>query len=341
MSRNSSGTYSPPAGQPAVSGTAISSTAHNALVSDLSTEVTDSLSRSGKGAMLAPLRVPDGTVAAPAVAFSAEPGSGVYRAGAGDVRVARLGVDQVQVAAGGVTVQVPLVAADGETVPSGDVELTQAAAQAVRKTGGNLTVGTGDANHLFLATNGVTRFTVNSTGDLGSSGGKITGLPTPTLPADAVPKDYVDGRTAFSMLTADASESAGTLANLTGLSFAIEASAVYEFEFVLVDETAAATTAIWYALAGPSTGLPSATYTQTWIDSNTLPVSLSAYPGSGFNNTVTQPTGHASGRSITRICGVVVNGTAAGTVQAQFRTEVAGSAATVRRGSFVRYRKIG
>lgn len=93
MPRNSSGTMSAPAGQPAVSGTVISSSVFNALVADLIAELTDSLSRSGKGPMTAPLKTPDGSVSAPAHSFTSEAGTGWYRAAAGDLRLSIAGVD--------------------------------------------------------------------------------------------------------------------------------------------------------------------------------------------------------------------------------------------------------
>ncbi len=48
MSRNGSGTYSPPVGQPVVTGTVISSSVFNALVSDVGNELTNSLPRDGQ-----------------------------------------------------------------------------------------------------------------------------------------------------------------------------------------------------------------------------------------------------------------------------------------------------
>jgi len=92
MPRNVSGTYSTPAGQPVVSGTVISAATQNTLVSDIATEMTDSLSRSGKGGMTAALRAVDGTVAAPAISFTNESGTGWWRNAAGDLRAAVLGV---------------------------------------------------------------------------------------------------------------------------------------------------------------------------------------------------------------------------------------------------------
>ena len=82
MSRNSSGTYSLPAGNPVVSATTISSSWANNTMSDIATELTDSLSRSGKGAMLAALESFDGTLGVPGIGFGADPDNGFYRSAA-------------------------------------------------------------------------------------------------------------------------------------------------------------------------------------------------------------------------------------------------------------------
>lgn len=55
MPRDSSGTYTLPSGSTAVSGATISSSAFNNMIGDEASELTDSLSRSGKGGMLADL----------------------------------------------------------------------------------------------------------------------------------------------------------------------------------------------------------------------------------------------------------------------------------------------
>lgn len=83
-SRNSGGTYSLPAGNPVIPGTTISTTWANNTLSDLATEVTNSLDRSGRGAMLAPLQCTSGSVTSPSLTFSAETGSGLYRIGTND-----------------------------------------------------------------------------------------------------------------------------------------------------------------------------------------------------------------------------------------------------------------
>jgi uncharacterized protein (AIM24 family) len=82
-SRNPAGTMSVPALNPVTSGSTITIAWANGTISDISAELTDSLSRSGKGGMLAPIRTTDGTIAAPAHAFTSEPGLGFYRSAAG------------------------------------------------------------------------------------------------------------------------------------------------------------------------------------------------------------------------------------------------------------------
>lgn len=90
-SRNSVGSMAAANG-PYTAGTTITSSSINARYSDIENELTDSLSRSGKGGMLAALRGVDGTVAAPALSFTNEVGTGLYRVGTNDLGVAIGGV---------------------------------------------------------------------------------------------------------------------------------------------------------------------------------------------------------------------------------------------------------
>jgi hypothetical protein len=83
-SRNAAGTMSAANG-PYIGHTTISVTQVNSRFSDVESEITDSLSRSGKGGMLAALRGVDGAVSAPAYSFTSEVGSGLYRIGASDL----------------------------------------------------------------------------------------------------------------------------------------------------------------------------------------------------------------------------------------------------------------
>jgi len=92
--RNSSGTDSAVNG-PYASGQVISSTQINARFADAETEITNSLDRSGRGGMLAPLRGTLGSNAAPAFSFTSDTDTGAYSAGA----------NLFDVAAGGTKIQ--------------------------------------------------------------------------------------------------------------------------------------------------------------------------------------------------------------------------------------------
>lgn len=96
MPRDSSGTYTLPAGNPVVSGTVITSTWANDTMDDVETALTDSLDRNGRGGMLAAFQFADGTEALPGAAWVNEPTSGLYRAGAGDLRASILTQDVVR-----------------------------------------------------------------------------------------------------------------------------------------------------------------------------------------------------------------------------------------------------
>jgi hypothetical protein len=102
-SRNSSGTMSAISG-PYVSGTTISSAVLNGRFADIETEITQSLERSGKGAMLAPLRLTNGTFAAPSLTFDSDTDTGLYRIGANNLGVTAGGAKVLDVATTGLGV---------------------------------------------------------------------------------------------------------------------------------------------------------------------------------------------------------------------------------------------
>jgi hypothetical protein len=101
--RNSSGTFSLVSGNPVVTGTTISTTWANNTLSDIATELTDSLSRSNKGAMLAPLTGYVGTVSLPGYTFSGDTNTGLYWVSADDFAAAVGGVKVAEFAATAVT----------------------------------------------------------------------------------------------------------------------------------------------------------------------------------------------------------------------------------------------
>ena len=97
MPRDPSGNYSLyTPGNPVVTNTTIASSWWNNTGTDLATALTDSLSRTGLGGMLAAFKLVDGTVSAPAFSFQNESNTGFYRAGAGDVRWAIGGADLIK-----------------------------------------------------------------------------------------------------------------------------------------------------------------------------------------------------------------------------------------------------
>lgn len=92
MPRNASGTYSLPSGNPVVAGTTIEASWANTTLSDVANELTNSLSRTGAGGMLAAFRIADGTLGAPGLGFTNETSSGLYRPSASNVSMAVSGV---------------------------------------------------------------------------------------------------------------------------------------------------------------------------------------------------------------------------------------------------------
>jgi len=95
MPRNASGTYTLPSGNPVVAGTTTEATWANTTLDDVANELTNSLSRTGAGGMLAPFRLADGTVGAPGIAFLNETSSGLYRPSASNVSMAVSGVNSM------------------------------------------------------------------------------------------------------------------------------------------------------------------------------------------------------------------------------------------------------
>lgn len=104
MPRDSNGNYTLPAGNPVVSGTTIDTGWANPTLSDVANELTNSLDRNGRGAMLAPFKFLDGTSGLPGITWTNEPSTGFYRAGASDMRVSVAGVPLIRWTGTGVAV---------------------------------------------------------------------------------------------------------------------------------------------------------------------------------------------------------------------------------------------
>lgn len=150
--RNSAGTYSLPGGNPVVSGTTISSTWANNTLADISVELTNSLDRQGRGAMLAPLQVVQGTAGAPGLTFVGDPDTGLYRAGANDVRMQVDGAQSLQFTAAGTFT--PGTATTGTLSVTGTSAFTGTTAfaspAAFNAGGGAASLRPGSADHTYL-----------------------------------------------------------------------------------------------------------------------------------------------------------------------------------------------
>lgn len=148
MARNASGSYSLPAGNPVVGGTTIQPTWANTTLADIAAEVTDSLSRSGKGGMLAPLGLVDGSAGAPGIAFASELTTGMYRAAAGDLRFAVSGTQRARLTAtgleiaGGITATGAVAATGAVSGTTGTFSGAVTSAGADLRNAGSLNAGT-------------------------------------------------------------------------------------------------------------------------------------------------------------------------------------------------------
>lgn len=105
MARSPTGTFTLVAGNPVITGTIITSDWANTTMPDIGAALTDSLSRTGQGGMLAPIRGVSGSATAPAHSFTDFPRSGMYAVGANEMRYAVNGVDRMRWQAGGLPTQ--------------------------------------------------------------------------------------------------------------------------------------------------------------------------------------------------------------------------------------------
>jgi hypothetical protein len=135
----------------------------------------------------------------------------------------------------------------------------------------------------------------------------------------------------------DQSTTSTSFADVTGLSFSIVASGVYEYEFVLPVVSADDLHYMPVRLTGPAS--PTAVYSdyRTLASGGGAAVDTSAVAFS------VEMTSAQLGTTVTMasIRGIVRNGTNAGTVQLQFRSDASGFTRTIKAGAFVRYMQIG
>lgn len=136
-SRNASGTYSLPSGNPVVSGTTITASWANNTLNDIKSELTDSLSRSGKGAMLAALQSYVGTVSAPGLTFSGDTDTGLYRIGANNVGLSCGGTKVIDASATTVTFPLGITVTQSTANATGIVTTGNGTGYGLSATGGS------------------------------------------------------------------------------------------------------------------------------------------------------------------------------------------------------------
>src|SRR3990172_1241469 len=166
MPRSVSGVYTLP-NPPVVTNTTIASTDENTTRSDIASEITNSLDRSGRGGMLAPLQLVDGTPSLPGLTFCTDVNTGIYR----------IGADIIGFAVGGVLSFT--IAAAGVTTPSVLTPLVDAGAAALELRG---TVGGGTGQMLLTSGQGTgwrigpTSGNINAELQINSSGSAVIGF---------------------------------------------------------------------------------------------------------------------------------------------------------------------
>ena len=96
MPRDSAGNYTLPAGNPVITGTTITSDWANNTMTDVGSEITNSLSRNGQGGMLAPLQFVNGNAVQPAMAYVQEPSLGWFRQGVAVMSLGALGDEHLR-----------------------------------------------------------------------------------------------------------------------------------------------------------------------------------------------------------------------------------------------------
>lgn len=200
MPRNSAGAFQLASGNPVVSNTTVASTWANSTLADIATELTSSLDRSGRGAMIAPLQLTSGTSGSPSLAFASEISSGLYRAGAGDIRLQVNGTDAVLLADDGITIPVGLTVTQNTANAVGATITGNGTAAGLTVLGGSssgtgiVSTGGGSSAHGLVSTGtGSSVGVVGNGGPTAGAGGFFTGGATNGVGVHAAGSGTADG----------------------------------------------------------------------------------------------------------------------------------------------------
>lgn len=204
MARDSGGNYTLAAGNPVVTGTTIESAWANGTMSDLATAMTDSLSRTGLGGMLAPLRGLVGSALAPAFSFSGDSNTGMYSPGADQLAFATSGAVRFSIGnTGAAVLNIP------NTLPGVLLSSATGVSSLYLRDGGardlelsmnvDATLQTRFASSLVLGTNTTTRLTINATGNFTISAPSSGVALAVTGPAAGTSQTWTDGTRAVTL----------------------------------------------------------------------------------------------------------------------------------------------
>ena len=117
MARNGSGTMSPLS--TVSNGTTIDAPTHNALVSDICSEITNSVAKDGQTTLTGQFKAANGTVAAPGISFGSDIDTGLYRIGGDNVGFACAGAKVLDISATGLAVTGTVVPSTAIAVANG------------------------------------------------------------------------------------------------------------------------------------------------------------------------------------------------------------------------------